>query len=108
MSTLIRQTCFVHRQREAAARCPECARFFCRECVTEHEGRVLCVGCLARVNERAGESRLRLGWLWRAGQVTAALFLAWIFFYWLGGLLLRIPPDVHEGIYWEFQRDWTQ
>ena len=36
MSNLIHQRCSNHPGREAAVRCPECGRFFCRECVTEH------------------------------------------------------------------------
>jgi hypothetical protein len=38
--------CALHAGREAAARCPVCTRHFCRECVTEHHGRLLCFACL--------------------------------------------------------------
>ena len=35
--------------REAVARCPECTQFFCRECITEHDDRVLCSACLKKL-----------------------------------------------------------
>ncbi|MCI0613826.1 rhomboid family protein, partial [bacterium] len=37
-----KQRCFFHSQREAVVRCPECGRYYCRECVTEHLDRLLC------------------------------------------------------------------
>ena len=45
---LAHQRCFNHATREAVARCPECHHFFCRECITEHDDRVLCTGCLKK------------------------------------------------------------
>src|SRR3954462_5126368 len=35
--------------REAAARCPHCGGTFCRECVTDEEGKVACPPCLRRM-----------------------------------------------------------
>ncbi len=56
--------CFNHAGREAAARCPGCRRFYCRECVTEHDGRVLCAECLRRRahDARAGGRLGRVVW----------------------------------------------
>ena len=45
-SPLASARCFKHLSREAVARCPECSKFYCRECVTEHEGRMMCRSCL--------------------------------------------------------------
>jgi hypothetical protein len=42
MQDITQQRCLNHMLREAVARCPECSRFFCRECITEHEDKVLC------------------------------------------------------------------
>lgn len=39
-------SCFNHPERPAAARCPLCGVAFCRECVSEHNGRFLCASCL--------------------------------------------------------------
>jgi hypothetical protein len=44
--------CQRHPGQAAAARCPSCQQSFCRECVTEHYGRMLCLACLEAV-ERA-------------------------------------------------------
>ena len=51
------QRCFNHAGREAVARCPECSRYFCRECISEHRGRVVCAGCLASLSATVKERR---------------------------------------------------
>jgi len=38
--------CLFHPLREAAARCPHCGGTFCRECVTDEEGKLACPPCL--------------------------------------------------------------
>ena len=52
MQNSFHQRCFNHAGREAVARCPECGQFFCRECITEHEDRVLCSACLKKLTRR--------------------------------------------------------
>ncbi len=92
--------CSRHPEREAAARCPACGGFFCRECVVEHEGRLLCSACLAR---EAGEGLPGKGrWPAFRGalELAAAAGAAWLVFYALGSLLLSIPPAFHEGTIW--------
>jgi len=41
--------CLFHPLREAAARCPHCGGTFCRECVTDEDGRLACPPCLRRM-----------------------------------------------------------
>jgi hypothetical protein len=41
--------CLFHPLREAAARCPHCGGTFCRECVTDEEGKLACPHCLRRM-----------------------------------------------------------
>jgi len=41
--------CLFHPLREAAARCPHCGETFCRECVTDEEGKLACPPCLRRM-----------------------------------------------------------
>jgi len=41
--------CLFHPLREAAARCPNCGGTFCRECVTDEEGKLACPPCLRRM-----------------------------------------------------------
>jgi hypothetical protein len=38
--------CLFHPLREAAARCPHCGGTFCRECVTDEDGKLACPPCL--------------------------------------------------------------
>jgi len=46
-STRLRHArCLFHPMREAAARCPHCGGTFCRECVTDEEGKLACPPCL--------------------------------------------------------------
>ena len=93
------QRCHHHDAREAVARCPECGSFFCRECITEHDDRVICASCLA--NQVRADSRPRRGsGVGRYAVCLAGFFLAWIFFYSMGRLLLLTPASVHEGTLW--------
>ena len=100
MPGLSQQRCFQHSAREAVARCPECRRFFCRECVTEHDARLLCAACL---KQSARAPVLRSGVLvplLRLCQVTFGLLITVTFFYLLGRQLLSIPSSFHDGTIW--------
>ena len=97
-SDLIRARCAVHPQREAAARCPECRGYFCRECVTEHGDRALCASCLRR--QAGGRAERRAGPLRtasRVAQLGLGLLLAWFFFFVVGEILSSLPDSFHEG-----------
>lgn len=96
-SGLIGTRCNVHPQREAAARCPECRNYFCRECVTEHGDRAICATCLRRL-ARAGAKRRRLPLraAGRAVQVLLGILAAWFFFYVAGEFLASLPDSFHE------------
>lgn len=93
--------CLNHAEREAAARCPACRQFFCRECVTEHSGRVLCSACLARQARPEATRTFRWGWLINPVLAVVGLTTAWVFFYSLGALLLSLPSEWHEGTIWK-------
>lgn len=41
--------CLFHPLREAAAKCPHCGGTFCRECVTDEEGKLACPPCLRKM-----------------------------------------------------------
>ena len=98
---MILERCFHHEFREAASRCPICLRYFCRECVTEHDDRVLCAECLKKVvaseTVRISPFRRVLGGL----LPIVGLLMAWLFLYALGRTLLLIPAAVHDGTLWE-------
>lgn len=97
---LLQQRCFNHALREAAARCPECARFFCRECITEHDDRVICSACLKKLVRTPLAQRPAFLKVFRFAQCAAALALTWFFFFIIGQTLLKIPASFHEGTLW--------
>jgi len=104
MNELVHERCFNHPSREAVARCLECSRVFCRECVTEHDDRVICASCLqAKVRSRTA-ARSRFLVPVRTMQFLASLLVAWTFFYLLGRFLISIPTSVHEGTF--LQSSW--
>src|SRR5215831_12556086 len=97
MRDLSSQRCFNHHGREAVARCTSCAQYYCRECIAEHEDRILCAACLKKVvgvrfTKRSGYVRLV-----RVGQCLLGLLVAWFFFYLVGESLLALPTSFHEG-----------
>ncbi len=100
MSALSEQRCLNHALREAVALCPICRRFFCRECITEHDDRVICAGCLAR-QWTARTTGKRGGIAVQAGQCFLGLLTAWFFFYLIGQGLLALPSTFHEGEFWK-------
>ncbi len=101
MQDLAQQRCFNHALREAAARCPECERCFCRECVTEHEDRVICAACLRKVAALPFTRRSGFIAVVRAGQLLVGLATVWLFFYLLGEVLVSLPDSFHEGSVWK-------
>jgi hypothetical protein len=62
--------CLFHPLREAAARCPHCGGTFCRECVTDEEGKLACPPCLRRM---ARPPAPKLSMAHRFRQVLAGL-----------------------------------
>lgn len=100
MTALAEQRCLHHGDREAVARCPSCAHFFCRECITEHEGRVICAKCLARAVQKPERKKGRLRGVLAMIPAVLSLFLLWFLFYSAGRLLLSIPSSFHEGTIW--------
>src|SRR6185436_12311089 len=106
MRSLSQQRCFHHSLREAAARCPECGHFYCRECITEHDDRVICAACLRRLARPALARRLWFAGLLQAGQVGLGVVTIFLFFYFFGQSLLSLPASFHEGTLW--QEKWFE
>jgi hypothetical protein len=101
---LTQQRCYHHQRREAVVRCPDCQRFFCRECVTEHDDRMLCSHCLGRLlGEGQKPVRRWVRGLLLAGQGIFGFLLLWYAFYLVGLILLAIPSAFHEGTIWQAQ-----
>jgi len=101
MQTLVHQRCFNHVAREAVARCPECRQHFCRECVTEHEDRVICSACLRKLTTVPLLKRPVFAVAVRTVQCLIGILVAWFFFYLIGTGLLFLPTSFHEGTLWQ-------
>lgn len=71
----------------------------------EHQGKVLCASCLARIAAVPVKQRSRLAPLRRISALLLAGMVAWTSFYFLGWLLLRIPPSFHDGTVWNFETE---
>jgi hypothetical protein len=95
------QRCLRHPAREAVARCPQCRQFFCRECITEHDDRVLCADCLAKLLRASHERTSALAPIASGLLGFIGIATAWAFFYVLGETLARAPTSFHEGTVWE-------
>ncbi|HKX60434.1 MAG TPA: rhomboid family protein [Verrucomicrobiae bacterium] len=100
MSHLTLQRCFHHAGREAVARCPQCRSYFCRECITEHEDRVICASCLKKLARVPFTRRAGFVGVLRVFQVMGGLLIAAGFFYWVGQTLLDLPSSFHDGTLW--------
>jgi len=104
--SLTHQRCFNHAGREAAARCPECGRFFCRECVTEHDDRVLCAACVKKLAGVPLTQRRAFVFVARALQLGVSVVIVWTCFHLLGRALVAMPGKFHDGAMWT--PSWTE
>ena len=95
------QRCFNHAQREAVARCPQCGHCFCRECITEHDDRVICAACLRNLGETKPAPRRPFASIVRGGECLLGLVLVWFFFYLIGEGLVALPTSFHESTVWK-------
>ncbi len=107
-STIGTQHCANHTAREAVARCPECERFYCRECTVEHDYRMICAGCLASLAGEAESARRRAGasrWnrvpVFPLLQALVGIGFVWVMVYLAAQLLIELPSAFHDGVYLE-------
>ena len=101
MTPLAQQHCLNHPAREAAAQCPQCRHFFCRECITEHDDRILCAVCLRLASRKESARRHPFRALGRAALGLGGLATAALFFYAVAQCLLMIPASYHDGTLWK-------
>jgi hypothetical protein len=102
---LQQQQCELHPERGAVARCPDCGRFYCHECITEHLGVVLCKRCLnKKMQQEQDASGLiqRHGILIKACAVPFAIAAGYILLFFvfasLGLMLIRFPDDFYQDV----------
>lgn len=84
------QHCWNHAVRGAVCRCPVCHRPFCRECVSEHEARLLCAICIQASVAGSDRGRSRRGSpLLFTAMALASTLLAWAIFFSLGQIIME-------------------
>lgn len=101
MNAITHQRCYNHAGREAVARCPECGQYFCRECITEHDDRVVCAACLKKLTQQTLARHGAFAWLLRLTQCACGILIAWFFFFLIGDQLSKLPNSFHEGTLWQ-------
>lgn len=99
MNGLSEQRCFNHVDREAVARCTQCRSFFCRECVVDHDQRLLCAACLSGATDQRDNSKRKWSLIRPIVFVLSCLVL-WSALYIFGRTLLILPDSFHEGTIW--------
>ena len=92
----IRQQCWNHEAREAVCRCPECAHSYCRECVTEHEARLLCAACLRKVLTGAGLKRHKRR-VPALVLLATGLLLSWVLFLAVAGGISEFSARMEQA-----------
>ena len=104
MEKLHRSRCINHEDREAVARCPDCGHFFCRECITEHDGQIVCAVCLQRRQAVGDDEPAARSRFWGRGllalRFVCGLVALWLVVYTVGQVLLAIPSEFHSGEVW--------
>jgi hypothetical protein len=93
---LLHQRCWNHDYREAVCRCPACQRHFCRECVTEHEARLLCAPCLATARKGVAARRGVTRRLVSPVAALSGVLLAWLILAGAGELLIEISARLER------------
>jgi hypothetical protein len=65
--------CLFHPLREAAALCPHCGGTYCRECVTDEDGKLACPPCLRKLARPPAPKLSPMNRLWQILMGLAAL-----------------------------------
>jgi hypothetical protein len=89
----------VQQWREAVALCPGCGQYFCRECITEHDDRVICAACLRKLAQAPPLRRRAFAGVARGCECLLGLVVVWFFFYLIGEGLLALPTSFHESTF---------
>ena len=101
MPGLHHKVCLNHHEREAVARCPGCGHFYCRECIAEHDDRVICAACLRKLLKPVEKKQSpALRWLARSAVLGVSVVTGWLAFYFVGKILLSMPTEFHNGTLW--------
>lgn len=93
----LQQRCWNHEAREAVCRCPECGRSFCRECVSEHQARLLCALCLSKAAHTSAVKVSLKRRMAPAAMVLVGLLLAWTVLFSAGESLIILAERAEQN-----------
>ena len=85
---LVQQRCWNHESRGAVCRCPNCNRPFCRECVSEHDSRLLCAACI-KASVTPVAARKRTNPFMFPILALLSTIVAWAIFFTLGQIAME-------------------
>jgi len=91
--------CRNHPGRDVVARCSRCTQALCRECVTEHDNRMLCTNCLHTVIQPTAPDSKRKN-VAMAAVAAAGCLLVWLFFLATAQILAYAPAAFHRFAPW--------
>jgi len=97
-SAIYSKRCVNHSSRESVAICPVCSKTYCRECITEHKGKMLCRNCLEeqiQKNNKAKKNRTKIKATIMIVLFVTAFFSSWFFFALTGYFLASMPQKYH-------------
>jgi hypothetical protein len=90
--------CLFHPLREAAARCPHCGGTFCRECVTDEDGKLACPPCLRRLARPTTAKASATRWFREVGAGLIAIVCLAVLFFTLLRWRMNMPAQhLHFG-----------
>jgi hypothetical protein len=87
---VVHQQCWNHSERGAVCLCPVCHRGYCRECVSEHDSRLLCAACIKAAlpaSDAGGSRRSRKVWI--PVLAVATTLIAWAAIFSLGQIIME-------------------
>jgi len=97
----VHQRCRNHEAREAVCRCPSCGNSFCRECVSEHEFRLLCASCIHALTQARRDARAKKRRMPRSvpaiAMIVAGVLLAATVFFGAGETILTIAVRAEQA-----------
>ena len=99
MSSLSEQRCFNHGTREAVARCTDCRNYFCRECITDHDKKIICTACLESLEIADTKTSVRHTFTKPVLSLAGCIALFFLF-YLFGETMLALPDTFHDGPIW--------
>lgn len=94
MNGLAAARCLNHEAREAVSRCPSCGNYFCRECVTIFEDRMMCAACVKSISGRPREALKHGVGVSGVTLAVAGLLSAWFVFYAAAWIILQFRERV--------------